>query len=160
MVEVEFEAPSRDLQVRAGNQLVACQTQQRKHRARFRAPDQSGPLRVEVDARGVRADLTTVRVLGQQPVAEVSHDEATFRSGPDPAFDRCDPLLAGVRSYVTGRRGDWLKLALGGWVEAGSVDLEEGGLYQQPCLKTASVRDHTLKLSMTGRPPLQVDRSC
>lgn len=157
MIEVEFEAPGQALKVRAGNQLIPTRTQQRKHRARFRAPARGGNLPVEVESGGARAALTELRVLDDWPVAEVSHDEATLRSGPDPAFDRYDPLLAGVRSPVTGRRGDWLRLGAGGWIEVGSVTIDEEAVFQQPCLKTASVRDNTLRLTMTGRPPLQVD---
>lgn len=72
------------------------------------------------------------------PVAEVTRDQAVFRSGPTADFDRYDPVTAGVRLEVTGRRGDWLRTPAG-WIAVGDVKLWPTGTTVEPAI-LSSVR--------------------
>ena len=69
--------------------------------------------------------LGPIRLLGPGlPVAEVARDGAVYRSGPGDAPDRYDPLPAGYRFLVSGKREGWLRLEpAGGWVHESSVRL-------------------------------------
>ena len=53
-----------------------------------------------------------VRTLsGPRQVVQVISDQAVFRNGPHPDFDRYTPVVSGVRFEVLGREGDWLHVS-------------------------------------------------
>lgn len=82
-------------------------------------------LRTTVSQGAAALPLGPVRVLDRRlPVAEVAREGAVYRSGPAEAFDRYDPLPAGYRSFVSGRRDGWLRLEpAGGWVHLSEARL-------------------------------------
>lgn len=110
-----------------------------------------GPLDVTLAQGEDTLAVGPVRLLGPVlPVLEVVREGATYRSGPDDAFDRYDPLPAGYRSLVSSRRNDWLRLEpAGGWVHVDSVRLADvapsrpvvsGGRVEEPGDGSARLR--------------------
>lgn len=84
-----------------------------------------------------RVPVGPVRVLsGRLPTLRVTKESAVFRTGPDDAFDRIDPLFAGVTLSVLGRQNEWLRTAAG-WVSVADARV---GAFPAPDPVLSSVR--------------------
>ncbi len=120
------------------------------------------PTRLQVVQGSAALPVGPLRLLDQElPTLEVTREKAVYRSGPDAAFDRYDPIPAGYRSLVSGRRNDWLRLEpAGGWVHVDSVRLAESAP-SQPVLRGVTVEEPgdgiaRLRLRLGDPAPWQV----
>lgn len=110
-----------------------------------------------VGGEGWSEQLGTLELVPSvPPVATVNQPEAVFRSGPDDAFDRYDPLALGVRSTVTGRRGDWIRLSAGGWVHADDLVISDETAPARPVLRAVKLTEEGAVFSLDARVALQV----
>lgn len=121
-----------------------------------------GPLAVTQGAASL--PLGPVRLLsGALPAVEVTRDAAVYRTGPDEAFDRYDPLPRGYRSLVSGRQNDWVRLEpAGGWVALSQARLlEPGAAISRPVLSGIRISETadggaTIRVKLTDPAPWQV----
>jgi len=69
----------------------------------------------------------TVTITAEMPltVATVTATAGVARTGPSTAYSRLTPLPQGTQAEVTGRDGDWLRLAYGGWIRASETRLDQ-----------------------------------
>jgi len=63
------------------------------------------------------ADIT-ILTPEEYSVVEVTVDTGAARTGPGTSYSRLTPLPKGTRAQVTGRDGEWLRLAYGAWIHA------------------------------------------
>ncbi|MDX2255346.1 MAG: N-acetylmuramoyl-L-alanine amidase [Pseudanabaenaceae cyanobacterium bins.39] len=77
-----------------------------------------GDRQISMKAKG------TVTILAPQQiqVAEVKQ-VADARTGPSTDFSRLTPLPEGTQDLITGKQGEWLRLAYGGWVRDRFVNI-------------------------------------
>jgi len=66
------------------------------------------------------SDTADITILTPQEysVVEVTVDTGAARTGPGTSYSRLTPLPKGTRATVTGRDGEWLRLAYGAWINA------------------------------------------
>ncbi len=122
----------------------------------------SRPLALQVAQGSAVLEVGPLRLLESTlPTMEVIREAATYRSGPEAAFDRYDPLPAGYRSLVSGRRNGWLRLEpAGGWVHEDSVRLAALAP-SRPIVQQVQVEEHRdgsalLRLRLGDPAPWQV----
>jgi len=123
-VSLEVEsAPGRRLAVRIPSQSDIGLTEGPAGRYRATVRPEGTAALLLVEGGKVVGSLGTLECLEVAlPAAEVTRDQAVFRSGPTSDFDRYDPVAAGVRLEITGRRGDWLRTPAG-WIALADVQL-------------------------------------
>ncbi|MEB3198443.1 MAG: N-acetylmuramoyl-L-alanine amidase [Candidatus Sericytochromatia bacterium] len=90
--------------------------------ARFGTPGRLGKPIFQVSLGAERAQTLgsgSLEVMApeRQPVIEVSAEAGITRSGPSSDFSRGTPLPRGTRALVTGRDGQFLRLAHGAWID-------------------------------------------
>ncbi len=158
VIDLELKADTeKDLALKVAELEVPCRRDGDRFRVTLRAPaagtivqavaeKQVGPLNIEVLGPTVK-------------VAETKAADTICRSGPDAAYDRYLPLTAGVRAEVSGRQGNWIRLApLGGWVHLDDVELSQQPLGPIFC-RSAAVEGQTLKLNLTARCAVQTEET-
>jgi N-acetylmuramoyl-L-alanine amidase len=66
------------------------------------------------------SDTANITILTPEEysVVEVIVDTGAARTGPGTSYSRLTPLPKGTRATVTGRDGEWLRLAYGAWINA------------------------------------------
>lgn len=119
---------------------------------------------VNVSQGAASLPLGPIRLLtGALPAVEVTQDAAVYRTGPDEAFDRYDPLPKGYRSLVSGRQNDWVRLEpAGGWVALSQARLlEPGEAISRPVLSGIRISETadggaTVRVKLTDPAPWQV----
>lgn len=99
----------------------------------------NGAYRLEQGGSSV--PVGPVRVLaGRLPVARVVHPNAIFRTGPDDAFDRVDPVPQGLTLVLDGRQNEWLR-AGAGWIAVSDVQLGDFPA-PDPVLSSVSIQEN------------------
>jgi N-acetylmuramoyl-L-alanine amidase len=73
-------------------------------------------------------------------VVEVSATAGIARSGPSSDHARLTPVPRGTRAVVTGREGDWLRLAHGPWLDRAEVNALPGATPPRSAIRSVRVR--------------------
>jgi N-acetylmuramoyl-L-alanine amidase len=76
----------------------------------------------------------------QRPVVEVTAASGTARTGPSTTYSRLTPLPTGTRAIVTGREGNWLRLAYGAWINADETRVLPGAAAPPAMIRSLSGR--------------------
>jgi N-acetylmuramoyl-L-alanine amidase len=88
------------------------------------------------------------------PVAEVISDGGVARTGPSTDYSRLTPLPKGTQSQITGREGEWLRFAYGGWIKQSETRPVVNGVLPSSMIRSVRVQTQAEQTTVTF--PLQV----
>ena len=113
--------------------------------ASFQAPGRLGRPIYSVAAAGQRREepsAGTLEVLRPEvpAVVEVKAEEGVARTGASTDHSRLAPLPRGTRAAVTGRQGDWLRLAHGAWIAAAETQPLVGAVPPRTIVRSLRAR--------------------
>lgn len=103
-----------------------------------------------------------VRVIAPHSldVVEVTAPEGVARTGPSTNHSRLTPLPQGTRAIVSGREGDWLRLAYGAWLRASETRPLPGAVPPQATIRSLSGRQiegaTEVRLPLTEPVPISI----
>ncbi|MBD2138464.1 N-acetylmuramoyl-L-alanine amidase [Anabaena sp. FACHB-1237] len=72
------------------------------------------------------------------PVAEVTSELCTTRTGPSTDYSRLSPLPKGTRATINGKEGDWLRLDYGVWINSKELKILNGAVPPQSIIRSVS----------------------
>lgn len=103
-----------------------------------------------------------IRVIAphSRDVVEVTATEGVARTGPSTNHSRLTPLPRGTRAIVSGREGDWLRLAYGAWIKASETRPLPGAVPPQATIRSLSGRQiegaTEIRLPLTEPVPIAI----
>jgi N-acetylmuramoyl-L-alanine amidase len=88
------------------------------------------------------------------PIAEVTSEAGTARTGPSTDYSRLTPLPKGTQAQVTGREGEWLRFDYGGWIKQSETRPIVNGALPRSLIRSVRVQTQGDRTTVTF--PLQV----
>jgi N-acetylmuramoyl-L-alanine amidase len=88
------------------------------------------------------------------PIAEVTSEAGTARTGPSTDYSRLTPLPKGTQAQVTGREGEWLRFDYGGWIKQSETRPIVNGALPRSIIRSVRVQTQADRTTVTF--PLQV----
>ncbi|MCC5640242.1 N-acetylmuramoyl-L-alanine amidase [Nostoc sp. CHAB 5844] len=76
----------------------------------------------------------------QLPVAEVTVDAGVTRTGPSTDYSRLTPLPKGTQATVTGKKGEWLRLDYGAWINSKETRILPGAIPPRTIIRSVGYR--------------------
>nr|WP_199306862.1 N-acetylmuramoyl-L-alanine amidase [Anabaena sphaerica] len=99
----------------------------------------------------------------QLPVTEVIAASGVTRTGPSTDYSRLTPLPKGTRATVTGRKGDWLRLDYGAWINSKETKIIPDAVPPQTVIRSVGYRQRAgeteILFPLQAAVPVSVEQS-
>lgn len=107
----------------------------------------------------IAAGSVTIWPAEQRDIATVTANPGVARTGPSTDHSRLTPLPQGTQAVITGREGDWWRLAYGGWLRSSEVTVRPSTGPMQAIVRgiRASNRTGAIEVAIPLSHPVPVE---